>query len=445
VTNAVERDGDETPMNLAAAAWIMLLPCLRGGLTPAAKLVLLALWSHAKWTVFAPQRVKPSRETIARETGLTSAVVRDALAKLAELRWVTRDGSKWLLAWEKPTAQAVDPADAAVQVVDTAGGSSRRAHSGPDGSTNTLDGSSERFDGLSRRPSEPSSSKIEQSGESDAHKREPQQRTSPHDLDLQAGRETAANGAESGADEARRGNAVADARALMVDIQRDRAAERKADAAENKRRSAAEMDRVRLAKQTASADFDARVQPSGTAQRESKLDGAAAAITALPPGFWQVVVSHPATLVMAMNPREAWVKALGEVIVGRRLTVEQFTALLDRLESQRDDLGTAAYNAAVRAGTFPSIEDLWFKWGKRSAMCRAWLDENIEIVQLLPGQRPFVVAMDTTGMSHAAVVGSTEKWQIRRAQLDAEAALRPPEPLDDDDIEWGPHATGVIQ
>jgi hypothetical protein len=412
--------------HLKAALWVSAIPERRGDAVDAGcKGVFQAYWNHADFEAdrdATGEECWPSAETIAGEIGSTESAVIDRRRKLVAAGWMCRDGRGWALAWMTPFGQS-------------------RSSATPVTATPVLTDTPVTVEcGSSNRDSSPDRQRLES-----FDTMTPVQ----NDRDSGPTKESmiiAGSDAEEGESDAcpRKPNHDSDGRLESNHAPRDRVSERKADAEENKRRSAAEIDRARASKQAA-AEFDARVQPSGTAQRESTLDGVAAAIAAIPLGFWQVVMTHKATLTMAMNPREAWVKAFGEVVVGRRLTVDEFRALLDRLESQRTALGTAGYNAAVRAGTFPSIEDLWFKWGPKAAMCRAWLDENIELVQLPPGTKPALLAQSTDGMTHAAIVGSIDKWTNRHAQLAAEAALRPPEPdIDDDDepVGWGPLAAG---
>lgn len=144
-------------MNLAAAKWVMPLPCSRGGLDWGSKATLLALWSEAAWAVEASQVVPAhlvARARLAAATGQTIAAVRDQLAKLSALGWIRRVPCGVELAWMEPTEvrreeveQSIRPATPTVRAVD--GSDRHRSTVQADGPTVRPDSA----DGSSRRPS----------------------------------------------------------------------------------------------------------------------------------------------------------------------------------------------------------------------------------------------------------------------------------------------------
>lgn len=91
--------------HLKARVWIKPLPCRRGGLDSTAKEILQALWDHARWENerdATGRECRPSREQIAEETGHPFSAVATAVRKLTMLRWISRDGNGWALAWGAP-------------------------------------------------------------------------------------------------------------------------------------------------------------------------------------------------------------------------------------------------------------------------------------------------------------------------------------------------------
>jgi hypothetical protein len=149
---------------------------------------------------------------------------------------------------------------------------------------------------------------------------------------------------------------------------RPRAMTQADQAAEN----AAKIQAAREAKQAAAAEFDARVQPSGTAKLEREKPNHAAA--GVPDDVWRVLATHEVTGVEHWDHSGKWAIALGETIREHRLTAEHIRLMLDLWRAERDKIGDE-YAAKSNAGEFPRLRELWFFKNRR------WVSVAIKAVR----------------------------------------------------------------
>lgn len=386
-----------------AAEWIRGLDETKGStIDSGCKMVLQRLWDYVDWSIerdVAGHECWPSAETIAMDIGSTVSAVRDRLRKLTKAGWVRREGRGIALAWMTPFATAVATCDS---------GDCDRSHFTmrlwlPDTATAvTCTCDSGRTDHL-RIISKPSQDQRE----TRASQADPEPK-SELDLEHEPSETTSLHPNQA-------------AHERIVAEQRDRAAERMADAEANRRRFEAEREH-RSAAKPASQDSGPR-KP-------------------VPDEVWDVVAKHEASWLEAQPGMfSTWGKALGECVRQYNLGPEHVERVLGLWLARKLELG-AGLTAAIRDGDFPPMGKLWFSKGPSNAKIRAWLEATIEQAQLAPGEKPRARKFDPKGLTAAGLAGSVDKWDARFAESPSPTVPDGVDDNDDDLDSWGPPQIG---
>jgi hypothetical protein len=295
--------------NLAAIRWIMRLP-----LDPGAKMLLISLWSFAPFGIeghASARDVFPSRRLLAEETGQSLDAVKRQLARLAAAGWIVRRRAGWDLRWREPAT-----------VVPESGTTVTRAPESP-GTTVPAQGD--------ERPRTPVI-------------------TDPDPGTTVTGPGYHGHHGSEGHDQAK-----------------DRTSDQ---ATRESDQRAASCDRKPDPRIAAAAEFNARVQPRGTA----KLERQGPVVASIPDEVWRLLASHEATGSENFDPSGQWAIALSDNIREHRLTAEHIRMILDRWQAERNRLGDD-YTAKSEAGEFPRIRELWFYKNKR------WVADGIKAVR----------------------------------------------------------------